>query len=251
MTATFLTKIVIAAFVLIILVLITGKRILHYKIYLAVFLIVFFADNFLMVFTIQYRSLQLIPVHTWEGFLICNWSGKLYSIIFTLTLLYFTRKMLTWDEIGLTLHQKMGSLLPSAILILFLAGWATLVGVSSPKGGFDAKTLVYLAIMPALNEELVYRGCLLGILDRLMPARVNLLGAWIGWGAFVTAILFSLLHGFWFNNNLSIHFDVIALRNSFISGFVFAWLRERTGSLVMPVFAHGVEDFLFFLPRMV
>jgi hypothetical protein len=72
----------------------------------------------------------------------------------------------------------------------------------------------------------------------------------MGWGAVVTSLLFSLLHGFGFNNDLSIYIDAIALRNSFVSGFIFAWLRERSGSLLMPVIAHGMEDFFFFLPRM-
>jgi membrane protease YdiL (CAAX protease family) len=44
---------------------------------------------------------------------------------------------------------------------------------------------------------------------------------------------------------------LIALRNSTISGAAFAWLKARTGSLLAPVAAHGVEDFLFFLPRMI
>lgn len=28
------------------------------------------------------------------------------------------------------------------------------------------------------------------------------------------------------------------------------WLRERTGSLLMPILAHGAEDVFFFAPRM-
>ena len=40
------------------------------------------------------------------------------------------------------------------------------------------------------------------------------------------------------------------IRNALISGFIFAWLRERTGSLVMPVLAHGAWDFFLFLPRL-
>jgi membrane protease YdiL (CAAX protease family) len=251
MIATLLTKTLIAAIVLIILIVVNGKRILLFKTYLALFFIVYFSDNLLMVLTIRYRYLQLIPLHVWEGFLICNWSGKLYSIVFTLILLYFTRKLLTWDEIGLTFHQNKGSLLPSVIVILTLAGWAALVGINSPKGTFDLMTLLYLAVMPALNEELVYRGGLLGLLDKLMPNRINFLGARIGWGALLTSIIFCLLHGFSLDNNLNIHIELIALRNSFISGFIFAWLKERTGSLLMPVIAHGMEDFLFFLPRMI
>ena len=51
--------------------------------------------------------------------------------------------------------------------------------------------------------------------------------------------------------NMAFHIELIALRNATVSGLVFAWPRARTGSLVTQVIAHGLEDFLFFLPRMV
>ncbi len=251
MTATLLTKTAIVLIVLASLLVIKRRAILHNGAFIVFFLVAYYADNLLIVLTNQYPSLQLIPNHLWEGFLVCSWSGKLYSIVFTLLLIYITRRVLERNDIGLTYKQKAGSILPCLLVLLVLAGWAARVGIASPKGKFDIETLVYLAIMPALNEELVYRGYLLGIINKISPARINLLGAWIGWGAILTSILFSLLHGFWFDNQLRVQFDIIALLNSFISGLVFAWLRERTGSLVMPAIAHGIEDFLFFLPRMI
>jgi len=251
MLTTILSKIIIALIILILLILITGRRIFQYKAYIGIFFLLYFADNLLIVYSIQYRSLQLIPLHTWEGFLNSNWSGKLYSIIFTLGLLYFTRRLLTFEEAGITLRQRPGSIFPSLIVVLALAGWATVIGINSPKGSFDAETLLYLAIMPGLNEELVYRGGLLGSLNRILPGRINFLGARLGWGTLVISVLFGLLHGFWLDNTYSVHMDIIALENSFVSGFIFAWLKERTGSLVVPIIAHGLEDFLFFLPRMI
>lgn len=125
------------------------------------------------------------------------------------------------------------------------------MGASSPKGKFDFQTLTYLAIIPGLNEELGYRGILLAILDKIFPGNLKLVGVPIWWGIIVTSLLFGLIHGFWVDHNLVVHIEVIALRNATVSGFVFAWLRIRTGSLAMPVLAHGLEDLLFFLPRMV
>jgi len=251
MTATLLTKTAIALIVLVILAVTNRRTILHHKALIVFFLVVYYADNLLIVLTNQFPSLQVIPNHIWEGFLVCSWSGKLYSIVFTLLVIYLTKKRLDQNEVGLTLKQKTGSVLPCILVILVLAGWAARVGIASPKGRLDLETLAYLAIMPALNEELVYRGYLLGIINKISPARFNLLGASIGWGTILTSILFSLLHGFWFDNYLHIQVDFIALSNTFLSGLVFAWLRERTGSLVMPAIAHGLEDFLFFLPRMI
>jgi membrane protease YdiL (CAAX protease family) len=100
--------------------------------------------------------------------------------------------------------------------------------------------------MPGLNEEIVYRG-ILGTDDH--PG--NLKHEGLSVGIIVTSLLFGLLHGFWLDKNLAVHIEMIALRNATISGLIFAWLRVRTGSLVMPILAHGLEDSLFFLPRMV
>lgn len=251
MFETILTKLSIVAIVFILMIAVSGKRLLKYKVLLASFFILYFADNFIIIISNLYPALQVIPNHIWEGFLICSWSGKLYSIIFTLILAYLLRKLLTYQEVGLKLRQNIGSVLPSMIVILLLATWAAIIGFNSPIGRMDVNALAYLAIMPGLNEELVYRGVLLGILDKIMPRRINLLGGWIGWGVILTSILFSLLHGFQFEHGLSLHINAIALINSFISGFIFAWLKEHTGSLVLPVIAHGLVDFLFFLPRMI
>lgn len=63
MAATIFTKLVIAAAALINTILVMGVRIWRYKALLALFFIIFFANNLLMALTIQYPSLQLIPPH--------------------------------------------------------------------------------------------------------------------------------------------------------------------------------------------
>ena len=251
MYRAFLTQFTIGVFVLLLVAAVAGKRIVCYKGLLGIFFLVYFGDNVLIVVTNRFSNLQVIPNHVWEGFLVCSWSGKLYSILFTLGLFAFFRKRLSRNDIGLTMRQRSGSVLPAVIVVLALAGWALMIGMRSPKGKADLETLIYLAIMPGLNEELVYRGILLGILDKILPTRFRLLAAPFGWGAIITSLLFGLLHSFWFDGQLALHFELIAFENSTISGLIFAWLRARTGSLVMPILAHGAEDFLFFLPRMV
>ena len=251
MAEPLLTEICIALIIFALLILVQRKSIFTRPALLALFFAVFFIDNLWIVLTNRFSSLQMIPNTIWEGFLICGWSGKLYSIVCMILLLYLTRKVLNKDDVGLTFRQKPGSVLPACTVILLLAAWAFLVGISSSKGRFDLPTLTYLAILPGLNEELVYRGILLAILIKIIPEDLQLLGAPFGLGIVVVSLLFGLLHGFWLDKNLAVHIEVIALRNATISGLIFAWLRARSGSLVMPVIAHGLEDFLFFLPRMV
>jgi hypothetical protein len=215
-----------------------------------VFFGVYFLDNLTITLTNHFPALQFVPNQVWEGFLVCGWNGKLYSILLAIALLFLVRTQLTKVQIGITLRQNEGYFQPTTLVVLALAAWALIVGLNSPKGQLDIRVLIYLGVMPGLNEELIYRGFLLAILNKLMPPKFTLFTAPLGWGVIVTSVLFGLLHGVWLDSSLAIHLDVIALQNSTVSGFVFAWLRERTGSLLIPIIAHGLEDVLCFLPRM-
>jgi membrane protease YdiL (CAAX protease family) len=250
MTPVFLSLLLNALLILLLILLIQRQKIVEQPALLALFFGVYFLDNLTITLTNHFPQLQIIPNHVWEGFLVCSWSGKLYSVLLVIALVFLRSSLVSEEDVGLTFPRRQRLGLPVYAVLLLLAAWSLIVGVSSPKGRLDISTLIYLALMPALNEELVYRGYLLALLNKLMLQRFNLIGASVGWGVIVTSMLFGLLHGLWLDDTLALHINVIALRNSAVSGFLFAWLRERTGRLVMPMMAHGLEDFLFFLPRM-
>lgn len=172
------------------------RKSIHNSALLSVFLAVLFLDNLILVGVDQIPALQVIPNGQW-GSLMLLWSGKLYSVIVGLVVALLIRQSVSFHQIGLTLHQNEGSLLPSILALIgasMVAGW---IAWGWEKGPFDLAVLIYLSIMPGINEELVYRGLLLGILDRIQPPAWTLFGAKIGWGAYLTAMIFGLLHGFW------------------------------------------------------
>ena len=74
----------------------------------------------------------------------------------------------------------------------------------------------------------MFRGVLLALLDRALPQRWRIAGAYIGWGGLALTASFIALHG---------------LRPGLLLGVVpaallYLWLRERTGSLLAPIAAH-------------
>ena len=83
-------------------------------------------------------------------------------------------------------------------------------------------------LIAAVLEELVFRGVLLALLDRALPQRWRVAGAYIGWGGVALTAAFIALHG---------------LRPGLLLGvapaaLLYLWLRERTGSLLAPIAAH-------------
>ena len=88
--------------------------------------------------------------------------------------------------------------------------------------------VVAAVLVSAVLEEIVFRGVLLALLDRALPQRWRLGGAYIGWGGVALTASFIALHG---------------LRPGLLLGVVpaallYLWLRERTGSLLAPIAAH-------------
>ena len=232
--------------------LIEYKKSSKYWILLLCFFIVGFTDNLLNSITVVYPKMQLIKSHTWNNAVYCNWSPKIYSIVFALLLLIPLKKIITPDEIGLRLRQNKDSIKFSLIVTVCIFLTALIPGLLGNKGVFDTKTLLYLAIMPGLNEELIYRGFLLGFMNKLFDKKFRILRTNFGWGAILTSIAFGLLHGFRLTENYNIEFNNgMNIILTGVYGFVFALMKEKSGSLAFPIIAHSTIDFFHFLFRMI
>ncbi|MBE5797613.1 MAG: CPBP family intramembrane metalloprotease [Clostridiales bacterium] len=94
--------------------------------------------------------------------------------------------------------------------------------------GLLALTLA-AAVIPAVSEELLFRGALLGNLRRNGPAWQSLL---------LTTAMFALMHG-----------SPAGLPGHLLIGFVLSALMLRTGRLAMPVAAHLIFNLLALFPR--
>ncbi|MEM1036745.1 MAG: CPBP family intramembrane glutamic endopeptidase [Pseudomonadota bacterium] len=91
--------------------------------------------------------------------------------------------------------------------------------------------------MPGLEEEVFYRGALLASLSLAFPIRWTVFGAETTPAFLLNSLLFGMLHGFWMTSS-GLGFTAGAVLFSTVSGLVFSWLRERTGSLLLPIYMH-------------
>jgi membrane protease YdiL (CAAX protease family) len=168
-----------------------------------------------------------------------NWGGKVLSLALGLASIYVLR-IVTPSEAGWTWLQRSGSLRPAAImvgaaLLVELPLFWLLIGPAVPS----IEDHLFQLTMPGLSEELLYRGVLLALVDRVAPPSVRVLGAKMGWGAIATSVLFGAVHAVSLKSDWSISINWMAGLLPMLGGFVFAWLRARTGSLVWPVVLHS------------
>ena len=181
-----------------------------------------------------YRSLpflsQTLPV----------WAAALFLYVPLLVLLRTRTRPELW---GLTLRQFLLSLnvflvvsllfLPAFVLVYWLYRdvWLQVpVRMSFPQDWL--LLLLYHLLCVALPEEVFYRGYVQSRLNQTFSRRVVLLAAPVGFGWLYASFLFALGH-------FVISFRPEALA-TFLPGLVFAWLRERTGSIVASTAFHAL-----------
>jgi membrane protease YdiL (CAAX protease family) len=128
----------------------------------------------------------------------------------------------------------------------FLAVVALLGTPVQPPPAADAlvreglAALAWGALFIALPEEWLYRGVLQPALDG--PRKVRLLGADVGRGLLLAALLFGVAHGLY---DLADTGQVTPWRLlTAVPALLFGWLRARTGSVLVAASAHALADAL-------
>lgn len=170
-----------------------------------------------------------------------NWSGKLYSL--ALAAIVVLGLGLSSRDIGLTLPRR--NLKTSLLALMLLTLLSLSLGLWFKPSMPSAETLAFQFLMPGLAEELAYRGIapalLLGLAARAGPAQGT---PWVV--IVITALAFGAWHGLVYTS-AGFSFDVMSALFPLLGGVAYGWLRFHSGSLLLPVLAHGCGNTAFHL----
>lgn len=171
-----------------------------------------------------------------------NWGGKLCAIAMGLAILFFTPS-LQRNEVGLTWRIRGGSLGPAVIMIVAMCAlnWID-AALSSVPRDLSLERLLFQGIMPGLDEELFFRGLILVFFVRAFGEGRELAGARFGLAEIMMSLLFGAMHGLHVSKGVvAIDWHTILITGTLGAGLM--WLRQRTGSLIVPVIAHNILNF--------
>jgi uncharacterized protein len=174
-----------------------------------------------------------------------NWEGKLLAL--AITLIVASLPAFGWRRAGLTLAQAPGSLRAAIPVALVYCLFFVAIAFAFPGDHASHETIAFQLTMPGFEEEPFYRGILLLALNEAFRGRVRLLGVDWGWGAVLSCYLFGMAHAFDYSHG---HFslDPMTMALTALPSFIAVWLRERTGSLVLPIVLHNFgNSFSLFL----
>ena len=167
-----------------------------------------------------------------------NWAGKLAAIAGALAICALPP--FGWMRAGITLRQGKGSI-AAAIVLLSLGGLFFYLALSNPDGRDDLETIAFQWTMPGLDEEIFYRGLFLLAMNEAFSARARILGAPIGYGGLLATVLFGLAHGLAYDKS-GLSFDAMTFAMTGGPALILLWLRERTGSVLMPIIGHNIAN---------
>ncbi len=194
-----------------------------------------------LVYFLLLRSRGVLPSPDFLDELNRNWFGKTLTIAGTVAMLYFLPRV-GFREAGVIWKQNEGSLGPvlrtGAIVVVSMTCASYFFG---PTPNTSVENLLWQASMPGIDEELFFRGLLLLLLHQAFGKGLNVWGAKTGWGFWLVTVTFGLLHGVTIDA-ADIDVDITIILGTGFMGFVLTWMRERTGSLVVPVLFHNVSN---------
>lgn len=186
------------------------------------------------------RGYGHIPIHFWPSDR--NWEGKAMALALSLTVAL----LLGAKRCGLTLKQDRrglkGALILSGLLIALFLGLA----LYFPTPPLNADELAFQLTMPGLDEELFYRGVLLLMLNEAFARPLSLLGAPMGWGALISSVAFGLAHALGYSDG-GFTFDAMTMLLTGGPALLLVWVREKTGSLLLPVLLHNFANAIFLI----
>ncbi len=105
--------------------------------------------------------------------------------------------------------------------------------------------LIFQLCISGLTEEIWFRGMIQGLLTPAWPGTWRI-GPWpLPAAAVLAALFFGLAHVLW--TVWPLHLYALNLDNALAQvgfGLWYGWARARTGSLVAPILAHGISNFI-------
>ena len=207
----------------------------------------------LLIFTITYIVYQVFLVlpkinssfdfikSSW------NWDGKIYGIICGV-FCYFAFKKYFCENNFFTLKQKKKNLKPATIGAIAIVVLSTIIWYLFGKSKFDLETLAFQISLPGIDEEIMFRGILLGLLATSLKDKFSIFG---NPSILLTSILFGFMHALTFSKNYDIDFESIYFLQTSLAGYVWGWITIKSRSLLLAILSHNFSNFFGTLSTMI
>lgn len=194
---------------------------------------------FLLVFWI-FATTELAAAQT--RILHWNYFSHVLMVIVGVGCVVVTRK--SFQSYGFTVRKRDGS---SQVKLLFLALIPVLLLAAialARDSSLILTTVIFQFFFAGFGEEILFRGYIQSRLNEYFARPWRLMGADFGPGLLITSALFGVVHALNPFNPIAGKYglDVLWGVVSTFIGFLFGFVREKTGNVLSPSLAHGLVN---------
>ena len=192
-------------------------------------IVCYFIYNAALTMQFQFNCLNIIHGN-W------NWDGKIYGLACGIVLYFLFRRQFA-DNNFFTLKQNKEGLRSALKVVVAILSISILGGVVNDKE-FNLETLLFQLLMPGIDEEIMYRGVLLGLMCSALRTGN---AAWRTPAIMINAILFGLVHALSLDGALQI--NIMNFIWTGLLGYGFGYITIKTRSILIPMLTHNLYNF--------
>ena len=174
-----------------------------------------------------------------------NWDGKIYGVICGVVANFVFRRQFA-DNNFFTLKQNKEGLKSALKVVIAILSIAILGGVVNDRE-FNIETLLFQISMPGIDEEIMYRGVLLGLMCSALRAGG---AAWRNPAIIINAVLFGLVHSLSLGDG-ALQFNSVNFMWTGLLGYGFGYITIKTRSILIPMLTHNLYNFTLNLLAMI
>ena len=174
-----------------------------------------------------------------------NWDGKIYGIIWGVAAYFIFRRQFS-DNNFFTLKQNKEGLKSALKVVVAIISISVLGGVVKDRD-FNLETLLFQISLPGIDEEIMYRGVLLGLMCSALRSGG---AAWRNPAIIINGILFGLVHALSINDG-AVQFSIMNFVWTWILGYSFGYIAIKTRSILLPILTHNLYNFTLNLLSMI
>ncbi len=174
-----------------------------------------------------------------------NWEGKIYGVIWGVVAYFIFRRLFNDYDFFTVKQNKQG--LKSALKVVAVIISISILGGVVKDRDFNLETLIFQISMPGIDEEIMYRGVLLG----LMCSALRGCGvAWRNPAIIINGVLFGLVHALSISDG-ALQFSTMNFVWTWILGYGFGYITIKTRSILLPMLTHNLYNFTMNLLSMI
>ena len=160
--------------------------------------------------------------------------------------MYFLFRRQFADNNFFTLKQDKEGLKSALKVVVAILSISILGGVVNDRE-FNSETLLFQLFMPGIDEEIMYRGVLLGLMCSALRTGN---AAWRNPAIIINAILFGLVHALSLSDG-ALQINAMNFVWTGIIGYSFGYITIKTRSIVIPMLTHNLYNFTLNLLSMI